>query len=579
MKGQVPSDLKKEVGVRYNVHNRISEYRTMKKRMICLSLCMLCLFPAALVRAAGVRVDVFLLGGQSNMAGRGAVSELPDASVLSNENVMLYHSSSMSSGQPANQWTTLRPASSASGYFGPEIGFGNRIAELYPDRRIALIKHAVGGTDIGADWNPGAYPGDTSHFGPQYATFVQTVNSGIASLIAQGYDPVIRGMLWQQGERDARDVAYGPVYGRNLSHFIRRVRAQFDAPNMPFIYGQVLPVELSAYTYRDDVRQGQLDVDEDSGHVSATDGARFVPADDLPMNSDNLHVGAAGQMELGIRFAEATETVVVASAVDFNADGFVDAEDVGLMFDHWRQGDPAYDVAPPPFGDGIVDFQDLLVVSVHLFFEIPPVDLIAWWRFDETDGGIAYNTIGKFDGVLNGEPQWQPDDGVNGGALSFDGTDDYLRTPFVIDPALDSFSVFAWIKGGAPGQVILSQEGGANWLMADSTDGALRTDLKEAEVTGRNASPAGPPLISTTVITDGHWHRIGFVRDANDRILYVDGVEVARDTAADLESCEVGLTIGAGNTLEPGSFFSGLIDDVRIHDKALSAEEIDALGQ
>ncbi len=549
----------------------------MKKLMVCLSLSIL--LSMTFVRAAGVQVDVFLLGGQSNMVGSGAQSELPDVSVLYNESVMLYHSTSLNSGQPANQWTTLRPASNNQNNFGPEIGFGNRMTELYPDHRIALIKHAVGGTNLAEDWNPGTHPGDTSHFGPQYATFVQTVDSGLASLIAQGYDPVIRGMLWQQGERDSRFSAFGPVYGRNLSHFIRRVRTQFDAPNMPFIYGQVLPVPLVGYDYRDEVRQGQLDVDEDSDHVSATDGARFIPADDLPMNADNLHISAAGQMELGIRFAEATSTVVVAGAVDFNADGFVDGEDIGSMFDHWREDDPMYDVAPPPFGDGTVDFQDLLVVSLHLFYEIPPVDLIAWWKFDESDGDIAYNSLGKFDGVLNGDPQWWPNDGVNGGVLSFDGTDDYLSTPFVIDPALDSFSVFAWIKGSAPGQVILSQEEGANWLMADPTDGALRTDLREPETTGRNASPAGPPLISTAVITDGNWHRIGFVRDGSDRILYVDGVEVARDTAAGLESSEGGLIIGAASPLESGSFFSGLIDDVHIYDKALTAEEIAALGQ
>lgn len=499
---------------------------------------------------------------------------------------MLYHSASLNSGQPARQWTTLRPASNSAGYFGPEIGFGNRMAELYPGRRIALIKHAVGGTDLGADWNPGAYPGDTSHFGPQLATFVQTVNSGLASLIAQGYTPVIQGMLWQQGERDARNSAYGPEYDRNLSHFIRRMRAQFDAPNMPFIYGQVLPVPLVGYDYRDDVRQGQLDVDEDSGHLSATDGARFVPADDLPMNSDNLHVSAAGQIELGTRFAQAIETVVVANAVDFNGDAVVDSADVCALVDHWHKDGSAYDVAPPPFGDGVVDVRDLIVVAEHLFYEIPPVDLIAYWKLDEADGGIAYNSIGKFDGVLNGDPQWQPDGGMNGGALSFDGMDDYVTTPFVIDPSLDSFSVFAWIKGGAPGQVILAQssgllteESGVNWLMADPVDGALRTDLKNPEVIGRNASPPGPPLISATGMTDGDWHQIGFVRDADNRILYVDGIEVARDTAAGLEPSDGGLYFGATSTLEPDSFFSGLIDDIRMYATALSPEEITVLAQ
>jgi hypothetical protein len=547
----------------------------MTKLIVRLSLFIL--WPATLAQAAGVNVDVFLLGGQSNMAGRGATSEVSDSSILYNENVMLYHSSSMSSGQPANTWTTLRPASTSSGYFGPEIGFGNRMAELYPDRQIALIKHAVGATNLAEDWNPGAHPADTSHFGPQYATFVETVNAGIASLIAQGYDPVIRGMLWQQGERDSRFESFGPPYGRNLAHFIRRVRVQFNAPNMSFMYGQVLPVALSGYDYRDQVRQGQLDVDEDSGHVSATDGARFIPADDLPMNSDNLHVSAAGQLELGIRFAQATDTVVVANAVDFNGDGTVDGTDVGVLFDHWQQDEPAFDVAPPPFGDGIVDVQDLIVVADHLFYEILPAELIAYWKLDETDGAIAYNTIGKFDGVLNGEPQWQPNDGMKDGALNLDGTDDYVATPFVIDPASDSFSVFAWIKGGAPGQVILSQEEGVNWLMADPDSGALRTDLKEPGTSGRNASPPGPPLISQTIITDGDWHRIGFVRDVDNRILYVDGMEVARDIAAGLESSEGGLYFGAASTLDPSCFFLGLIDDVHMYDKVLSAEQIAAL--
>ena len=210
----------------------------MKKLIQLLLLSIL--LPEALAQAAGIDVDVFLLGGQSNAAGRGAVSEVPDPSALQNTNIMLYHSASMNSGQPARQWTTLRPASNSAGYFGPEIGFGNRMTELYPDRQIAIIKHAVGGTNLGADWNPGVGTGDADHFGPQYATFVETVNDGISSLIAQGYVPVIRGMLWQQGERDARDSSFGPAYDRNLSHFIRRVRAQFDAPSMSFVYGLTL---------------------------------------------------------------------------------------------------------------------------------------------------------------------------------------------------------------------------------------------------------------------------------------------------------------------------------------------------
>ena len=54
----------------------------------------------------------------------------------------------------------------------------------------------------------------------------------------------------------------------------------------------------------------------------------------------------------------------------------------------------------------------------------------------------------------------------------------------------------------------------------------------------------------------------------------MDGVEVAGETATGLEPASEGLYIGAGGNLESGSFFSGLIDDVRVYETALSIEEI-----
>jgi len=196
--------------------------------------------------------------------------------------------------------------------------------------------------------------------------------------------------------------------------------------------------------------------------------------------------------------------------------------------------------------------------------------LVALWKMDETEGSIAYDSIGVNDGICHGDPLWQPAGGKLAGALEFDGIDDYVSTGFVLNPEYGPFSVFAWIKDGAPGQVILSQGSGVNWLMADPVDGVLKTDLKEPATTGRGAPPAGPPLISPTVVTDSYWHRVGFVRDGSDRILYVDDIEVARDTATNLESAGVGLHIGISNAIEPGTYWSGLIDDVRIYNRAVT---------
>ena len=150
--------------------------------------------------------------------------------------------------------------------------------------------------------------------------------------------------------------------------------------------------------------------------------------------------------------------------------------------------------------------------------------------------------------------------------MEFDGINDYVSTPFVLNPADGKFSVVAWSKGGTPGQAVMSQTDGASWLCTDSVEGSLMTELKAF---GRGAPG---PLLSQTVITDGNWHRIALVWDGSYRHLYVDGVEVATDTAplSALEGAADGLYFGAGSTLAPGTFFSGLIDDVRIYNRAVS---------
>jgi hypothetical protein len=148
------------------------------------------------------------------------------------------------------------------------------------------------------------------------------------------------------------------------------------------------------------------------------------------------------------------------------------------------------------------------------------------------------------------------------GALKLDGIDDLLFTTFSLNPADASFSVFVWVKGGAPGQVIISQSGGANWLMADVSEGKLMTELQG---TGRFDGP----LYSQTVITDGAWHRVGLTWDGSNRILYVDDVEVARDTQAGLAGSNGGLYFGAGKNPVPASLWFGLLDDIRVYDRAI----------
>jgi len=133
------------------------------------------------------------------------------------------------------------------------------------------------------------------------------------------------------------------------------------------------------------------------------------------------------------------------------------------------------------------------------------------------------------------------------------------ESSFVLDPVRRPFSAFAWVKGGQPGQTIISQQGAfGEWLFVDTT-GALATSL---------TFPL-PPVASNVVITDDLWHHIGLLSDGTGMSLYVDDVEVARTDTSPIMPANGDLQIGVGKNLESGSFWSGMIDDVRVYDRVV----------
>jgi hypothetical protein len=252
----------------------------------------------------------------------------------------------------------------------------------------------------------------------------------------------------------------------------------------------------------------------------------------------------------------------VTPIVDFNGDGKVNERDVAIMLSYWGGSEPLCDIGPTPFGDGVIDGQDLIALADCIEKDVTDATLIAHWEFDEVEGDIAYDSVGVHDATLMGAARWLPGEGAVGGALQLDGESNYLTTGYVINPADQPFSVLAWVKGGAPGEVILSQQEGADWLRVDA-NGAAMTELCPMSRFGNSQ------LTAETVITDGQWHRIGFVWDGFDRILYIDDSEAARDAQSSLPSSPKGLRLGVGKELAPGSLFSGLVDDVRIYNRVV----------
>jgi Tol biopolymer transport system component len=261
--------------------------------------------------------------------------------------------------------------------------------------------------------------------------------------------------------------------------------------------------------------------------------------------------------------------VPIIPIVDFTGDYRVDIEDLIILIENWGKDDPALDMGPMPWGDGVIDAADLEVLMSHWGRELDDPNLLGHWQLDEVEGHIATDRMKNYDATVIGEPVWQPMAGIINGAIELDGIDDHLATDFVIDPSKGPMSVFAWVRGGAPGQAIIAQGMpnpmfGSTWLGTHPDDGRLIT---------AHMFPIIPALESDVVITDGQWHRVGLIWDGTLRHLYVDDVEVASDLEkASHMTSSLGLHIGADSHLTEGSFWSGLIDDLRVYNRVVTPQ-------
>lgn len=288
----------------------------------------------------------------------------------------------------------------------------------------------------------------------------------------------------------------------------------------------------------------------------------------IPEQTSNVTFGGADHKTLYITAKTSVYSLKMSVqgaflSPDLNNDKRVDFQDYVRLAQSWKKDDPNVDLGPTTLGDGIIDARDMAILTENWLKE---VGLQAHWKLDESDGAIAHDSAGTYNAEVMGNPLWQPGSGMVKGALVLDGNDDYISTPYILNPANGGFSVFTWVKGGAPGQVILSQKGNKNILSADESAGFLMIELK-------SAARGSQALISQTVITDSNWHHVGLVWDGLYRALYVDGAIAAKDATehGKLLGTTNGFYIGAGKGLEAGSFWSGLIDDVRIYDRAVVA--------
>lgn len=197
--------------------------------------------------------DLYLLAGQSNMDGRGLVSELPPEQGKPVDQAIIFY---RSVPRTSDGWQSLVPGFSVppkykgdfpSPTFGPEMGFARSMLRARPDRKLALIKGSKGGTSLRADWKPGVR-GEPDSQGPRYRDFIESIQMATAQLRQRGDQFKIRGLLWHQGESDSKSSA--ETYSRRLKEFIVRIREDVGVSDLPVVVGEVFDKNVTASALR-----------------------------------------------------------------------------------------------------------------------------------------------------------------------------------------------------------------------------------------------------------------------------------------------------------------------------------------
>ncbi|MFB9057359.1 sialate O-acetylesterase [Mariniflexile ostreae] len=166
-------------------------------------------------------MELYLCIGQSNMAGRAVIEEQDKDSL---QHVFLFTGNEdkpwEKAANPFNKYSTVRKSIHMQ-RLSSSYGFAKEMANASSGKQIGLIVNAKGGTSI-EEWKPG----DTLY------------NQAISQVEKAMEYGVLKGVIWHQGEANAgRYDKYMP----KIKILIEALRADLNAPNLPFVAGQLSP--------------------------------------------------------------------------------------------------------------------------------------------------------------------------------------------------------------------------------------------------------------------------------------------------------------------------------------------------
>ncbi|MBU4056274.1 MAG: right-handed parallel beta-helix repeat-containing protein [Proteobacteria bacterium] len=277
------------------------------------------------------------------------------------------------------------------------------------------------------------------------------------------------------------------------------------------------------------------------------------------------------------------------NAYDYNGNNQWDNGTIGNWYSNY---DETYEGCTDDDGSGTCDLSYNIPggSSVDRYpFSITPVNrrgLVAEWYFDEGSGNLVNDNSGfGNDGTIYGA-KWTT--GLVGGALEFDGNNDYVEVP-------DSPE----LSGGAGKNMTVEF-----WFNSNKQNGHIITKWKDISYKdwGTSIGAVGPGLFFWYenggrdrrfyggTIDEGVWHHGAFTFERstgtnNAKLtLYLDGKEldlinfdgVSPDQLYDMPDTAVPVSIGYSGKYYNNGFFDGKIDEIKIYSRVLSEEEIRA---
>ncbi len=219
--------------------------------------------------------ELYILAGQSNMAGRGEVTDA--YKTAGNANVLMLNKEGKWV-QAAHPLHFDKPTAGV----GPGLEFGVQMAKANPKAKIGLIPVAVGGSPI-ESWLPGAL---------DQATGTHPYDDAVARIKLAMQTGVVKGIIWHQGESNSGRPAQVAKYLEQLKELITRFRTLVGNENLPFVAG-----ELGRYATFGNINA------EINKLPEALPNTAVATTENLIHKGDNLHFDSASADELGRRYA------------------------------------------------------------------------------------------------------------------------------------------------------------------------------------------------------------------------------------------------------------------------------------